>query len=222
MNYYIVVEGSVEKKVYAKWIPLMNPSLKQINSLGETTQDTFIIFDGGGYPSILEMIDGGIADLTDSEKDYCLVIIIDSEEMTRQDKFNEIDAYIKSKPAGLLVDYKIIVQHYCFETWALGNRKIVSSNPNNPELVGYLKHFHVRQKDPELLTVMQGKNLTRAQFAENYLRKLLQQKFRQTYTKRNPQAVTHLHYFTELKNRLRDTGHINSFNELLAAFSPAI
>lgn len=220
MNYYIVVEGATEKKVYAKWIPLMNPSLKQIHSLGDANQDDFIIFDGGGYPSILGMIDDGIADLVNLGNDYRLVVIIDSEEMSRQAKYNEIDAYIKGKTVGVSIDYRIVVQHFCFETWALGNRKIVSSNPSNPELVQYLRHFHVRQNDPELLTVIPIEDLTRARFAEKYLRKLLHQKFRQTYTKRNPVTVTHLHYFTELKNRLRDTGHINSFNELLATFTP--
>lgn len=220
MNYYIVVEGTTEKKVYSKWIPFINPSLKQIYSLGDAIQDDFIIFDGGGYPQILEMIDDGIADLVSLGNDYRLVVIIDSEDMNRQTKYDEIDAYIKSKSVGVIIDYRIIVQHFCFETWALGNRKIVSSNPSNPELVKYLKHFHVRINDPELLTVIPDEDLTRAKFAEKYLRKLFNQKFHLTYTKRNPVAVTHLHYFTELKNRLQDTGHINSFNELLATFIP--
>ncbi|MGR9087573.1 MAG: hypothetical protein ACU841_10920 [Gammaproteobacteria bacterium] len=219
MNYYIVVEGSVEKKVYAEWIPLMNPTLKQIHSLGEVTQDNFIIFDGGGFPYIREMIDNAIADLKDSENSYKLIIFIDSEEMTREDKFHEIDTYIISSAVGLSIDYKIIVQHFCFETWALGNRKIVSSNPNNPELVAYLRHFHVRKNDPELLTSISINHGNRAQFAESYLRKLLQQKFHQTYSKRNPAAVTHAHYFSELKKRLQETGHIDSFNELLVTFT---
>jgi len=220
VNYYIVVEGSVEKEVYINWIPLMNPSLRHIDSLGEVTEDTFIIFNGGGYPSILGMIDDAIADLTISEKDYTLVIVIDSEEMTRQEKFDEIDIYIKNKAVGLKIDYKIVVQHFCFETWALGNRKIVTSKPSNPDLVEYLKHFHVRKNDPELLTSISAKHGNRAQFSERYLRKLLQQKYRQTYTKRNPAGVTHPSYFTELKKRLQDTGHIDSFNELLATFTP--
>lgn len=219
MNYYIVVEGSVEKKVYAKWIPLINPSLKQIHTLDNTTQDTFIIFDGGGYPSILGMIDDGIADLAGLEKDYRLVIVIDSEEMTRQEKLDEIETYVKNKIIGLAIDYKIIVQHFCFETWALGNRRIVSSNPSNPELVKYLKHFHVRKYDPELLTTISVNHGNRAQFAETYLRKLLQQKFHQTYTKRNPEAVTHPSYLKELIKRHQDSGHIESFNELLSVFA---
>lgn len=220
MNYYIVVEGAVEKKVYAEWIPLMNPSLKQIHSLDEMTQDTFIIYDGGGYPYILEMINGGIADLANSGRVCRLVIVIDSEELTRQERFNEIDIYVKSQTVGVIIDYKILVQHFCFETWALGNRKIVSSNPSNPALVECLRHFHVRTNDPELLTSISAKHGNRAQFAETYLRRLLQQKFHQTYSKRNPAAVTHPHYFTELKKRLKDTGHINSFNELLTIFTP--
>jgi hypothetical protein len=220
VNFYVVVEGSVEKKVYGKWIPLMNPSLKQINSLGETTQDNFIIFDGGGYPYILELIENGISDLAHTNNDYRLVVIIDSEDMSRQEKFSEIDAFIQGKTSGVHLDYRIIVQHFCFETWALGNRKIVTSNPSNPELVEYLKHYHVRKNDPELLTVIPKSNLNRAQFAESYLRKLLQQKFHQTYTKRNPEAVTHPTYFAELKNRLLDTGHIGSFKDLLETFAP--
>lgn len=219
MNYYIVVEGAGEKTVYSKWIPLINPALKQVYSLSQVTNDTFIIYNGGGFPSILSMIEDGISDVTSSTNDFLFVVVIDSEEMTREQKLNEIDAFIKSKAIGVAVNYKIVVQHFCFEAWALGNRKIVSANPSDPELVKYLKHFHVRKNDPELLTSVSTEHWNRAQFSTSYLRKLLQQKFRQTYTKSNPSAVVHPKYFDELKSRLNDTGHIDSFSELLTVFS---
>lgn len=35
------------------------------------------------------------------------------------------------------VDYRVVVQHFRFETWALGNRVIGSKNPQNETLRRY-------------------------------------------------------------------------------------
>ncbi|MCQ8183473.1 hypothetical protein NP603_20340 [Methylomonas sp. SURF-1] len=218
MNYYIVVEGAVEKKVYTKWIPLLNPSLSPINTLIETAENNFIIFDGGGYPSILEMIDNAIEDIINLGNIFTLVVVIDSEEMTRQDKFEEIETYIKKDRPNLNINYKIIVQHFCFEAWALGNRRIVSSNPSNPELIRFLTHHHVRMHDPEELTPISIEYGNRAQFSETYLRRLIQEKHHQTYTKRSPDFVFHKTYLEQLIKRLNETNHINSFSELIETF----
>ena len=62
MNVYTLVEGlRVEPYVYAKWIPAINPNLRQVQSLHELRNNNFIIFSGGGYPSYLKMIGNAVA-----------------------------------------------------------------------------------------------------------------------------------------------------------------
>jgi hypothetical protein len=117
------------------------------------------------------------------------------------------------------VEIRIVVQHFCFEAWALGNRRIVRPHPTSSRLREYKQLFDVRSRDPELLPHKLDENLNRAQFAEKYLRLALTDTFRNlTYTKSNPQAVLHDKYFAQVKNRLRDTGHIASFDDFLRAF----
>ena len=49
------------------------------------------------------------------------------------------------------LDYQIIIQHFCLETWALGNRVIITRNPISASIREYRKYFDVLVDDPELL-----------------------------------------------------------------------
>ena len=218
MNVYLIVEGNVgEKKVYAHWVPLVNPSLTVVNTLDEVQRDNLIIYSGGGYPNYLDVIEAGVEDVSTNKQLDRLVISVDSEEMSYQEKRREIDGVVKA--LGKNIDYKIIVQHFCLETWALGNQVIVSRKPKDIQLRNYRKYFDVLNNDPELLPGYPEDNLNRSQFAEHYLRKLLNEKYRNlTYTKRNPNALLDDKYFNRVKMRLKKTGHIASFNDFLAAF----
>lgn len=214
---YLIVEGVGEKKVYAHWIPLVNPELRIVHSLDEVKHNNLIIYSGGGYPNYLEVIGAGVEDVATNEQLDRLVIAIDSEEMSYEQKYREIDEFVKE--LGKNLDYKIIVQHFCLETWALGNKVIVSRNPKDTQLRKYISHFDVLKKDPELMPGYQKDGLTRSQFADRYLRKLLNEKYKNlTYTKRNPKALMHNTYFDRVKMRLEETGHIASFKDFLEAF----
>ncbi len=218
MNVYLIVEGNVgEKKVYAHWVPLVNPSLSIVNSLDAVQHNNVIIYSGGGYPNYLDVIEAGVEDVSTNKQLDRLVISVDSEEMSYQEKRREIDGFVKA--LGKKLDYKIIVQHFCLETWALGNQVIIPRRPKDMQLRNYRKYFDVLNKDPELLPGSPEGSLNRSQFAEHYLRKLLNDKYRNlTYTKRNPKALLHDTYFKRVKKRLETTGHIASFEDFLAAF----
>jgi hypothetical protein len=74
--------------------------------------------------------------------------------------------------------------------------------------------------DPELLPDLPVKHFNRAQFADVYLRKLLNNKHRNlTYSKSNPTALIHNKYFDQLNKRLNETGHIGSFEAVITAFA---
>lgn len=227
MNIYIVVEGAVgEKKVYTEWIPLVNSTLSHAPTLNEVAENNFYIAIGGGYPNIFEVIEDGIEDVTTIYKNnYRLfdrfVVVIDSEENTLADKKNEITDFIDPilLQKNITFDYKVIVQHFCLEAWALGNKKITSNNIRIPELIKYKSIFDVATNDPEHLPPLPEQELNRAQFALKYLTILLNNKHRNhSYSKNNPDALLNKKYFEQVKKRYQETAHIGSFDAFLTAF----
>lgn len=191
-------------------------SWKRLQSQLNSLQAQGIAYDGE--------IPKGISDIEDAIQDTNLypafdrlVVAVDSEEMTKEEKYTEIRGFVSCKPC--LAEIRIIVQHFCFETWGLGNRKVIRTNPNSQRLREYKKIFDVRLKDPELLPPKPDEGLNRAQFAEKYLRVALNDKYRNlTYTKSNPRPLAHAKYFAQLKKRVEDTNHIAGFADLLDAF----
>ncbi len=217
MKIYLIVEGEVgEKKVYAKWIKYYRPDLNIVNYLDELVDNSIFIISGMGYPNYFEVIKNATIDVYENKIDK-LVVAIDSEDMTYQEKFEEVQEVIES--SNLHINYNIIIQHFCLETWGLGNKVIVSRNPKNTELKTFIQYFDVLRNDPELLPPYRPKNLNRAQFAKLYLRRLLNDKYKNlTYSKKNPSALLHEKYFQKVVERFRTTGHIRSFNDFLTAF----
>jgi hypothetical protein len=219
MNIYVVVEGRVvEKEVYTVWIPEVNGALSPATHIGSVTQNNFLIISSNGYPGYWETIEAGLEDVATSGIFHRLVICIDSEDMTLQDKYNEVDDFVKATPYAH-INYKIVVQHFCFETWALGNRRIGSKNPQNEALRRYRSLYNVLKRDPEELPALPQENLNRSQFAEKYLRVTLNDKGKNlTYSKSNPKVVAHPKYYEEVSSRLAQTGHIRSFQAFVDAF----
>jgi hypothetical protein len=218
LNIYVVVEGDVgEKQVYETWIPHVNPNLSCVDHIWEIKWDQFAVFSGHGYPQYFGVIDNAIEDINSYGNIDRFVIAIDSEEMARHEKYQEIDDHIDGKRCK--ADIVIVVQHFCLETWALGNRRIITKNVRNPTLRKYLQFFNVRHRDPELLPDYPVEELNRAQFAEKYLRRALNQKHKNvTYRKGRPQVLLHPSYYREVKERFEDTSHIASFGSFLDAF----
>ena len=217
MNVYVVTEGQVETAVYKQWIPLVNPNLSLINQIDNVKEDHFYVISANGYPQYFKIIENAIADINHLKVFDRLVICVDSEDMTKRSKFNEINEFIRDKQCAAQI--RIVIQHFSIEAWALGNRKIIRQNPRSRKLQEYKKLHNVGKEDPELLPPNHNEGLNRAQFAERYLRVALNEKFRNlTYTKKNPEVLLHENYFKELKSRLEETGHIDSFHDFLQAF----
>ena len=218
MNFYVVTEGVTEKRVYSKWIPDLRPNLTEVNYLEDLSNDKFLIRQGGGLPNYFEVIAAGVEDVYQTNGRSRLVVCVDSEEQSYTEKFQEINLVITG--VGRRIDYRIVIQHFCFETWALGNRAIATRNPQSERLRLFRAHWDVEVRDPELLLPMPNDAWNRSQFAETYLRALLNEKFRNlTYTKGNPDAVARAGYLNRLKTRLDETKHIGSFAHFLSAFA---
>lgn len=218
MNIYVVTEGKVEAIVYRCWIPLVNPILSPIDYISDVETNNFLIYSSKGYPYYFDTISDAIRDINLGKCFDRLVVTVDSEDYTKQEKYNEINSYLEEKDCS--VEVIIVIQHFCIETWALGNRKIIRTNTNSRKLKEYKKLHNVRNNDPELLPPKPDEGLTRAKFAEKYLRVALNDKFRNlTYSKRNPRALVDEKYFVQVKNRYEETSHISSFNDFLNAFN---
>jgi len=216
MNLYIVVEGLAEKKVFPSWIQILNPKLTQVFTLSEVLNNNYLIISGNGYPGYFDHIKDAVATINSTKKFDKLIISIDSEEQTKQEKYEEVLDFLNDKPCDS--EIHIIVQHFCLETWLLGNQKVGPRNPKTKELSAYKQFFNVLKEDPERLPDYPNENLNRAQFAFLYLKKMLKEK-RMNYTKASPKVVCHKSYFKEIKNRLDKTSHIESFSSFLEAFN---
>ncbi len=218
MNYYIVVEGSrAEKKVYPSWLKILNPALNEINYIDEFEQNNFMIVSGRGYPYYFQMIDDAIEDVKNNPIIDFLVISVDSEDMSYEDKYSEVYDFVNGKIDVAKVH--IIIQHYCLETWALGNRLVIRRNPQDKVLREYIRFYNVSVNDPEQMSSIDSSKMNRAHFSMDYLRRTLRDKYRNlTYNKNNPKTIMHPKYFTQIVARFEDTNHILSFSEFLNTF----
>ena len=218
MNYYIVVEGkSGERKVYPKWIQILNPDLTQVYSLADISSNNYYLISGNGYPQYLNIVDRAVEDCAANKAIDRLVTAVDAEDFSYQEKEQQVIARIAERLDPQRVC--IVVQYPCLESWALGNRIVFRRNPTDCTLRRYLRFYDVRTNDPELLPALQEESLNRCQFAFVYLKRILSDRYADlTYTKNNPQVIQHPKYFDHIRRRFHETKHIRSFGRFLDTF----
>jgi len=219
VSYYIIVEGSSsEAKIYPQWIGHINPSLERVFDLGETMGKRYYLISGQGYPNYLSVVENALEDMINHPNIDRLVIAVDAESMTYEAKLAEIGRVVSN--SGVEQKSRTIVQTPCLEAWALGNITIVTRQPQDARLREYLEVYNVTREDPEHIPDYPDREMNRAQFAYDYLRKALQERFpRGTYSKRNPTVIAHAKYFDRIVERHQDYGHIGSFSGFLDAFT---
>ena len=215
MNLYFLVEGKrTEKKVYPCWLSVLLPEYKQLSYAFEVNQNNYYLFSGDGFPSLLHHLENAIAEINDIGCFDYLILCLDADEVTVQERIQEIQVYLQEKNVKLnQAALKIIVQNRCFETWFLGNRKVYQRQPQSEILKKYQDHFNVQQNDPEEMQVL-SKFETIAQFHESYLKQMLAERGIR-YSKNNPNDVKEAHYLQELIKRNQETGHIASFGDFI-------
>jgi hypothetical protein len=218
MNIYVVVEGEqTEKQVYRAWIRFVNPTLNPIETPDRFSKDKYYILASHGYPFVLESIEGAVADVVQYGNVDRLVIAVDSEDRSREQRFTEIEQHLARLKCPIAS--RVVVQHFCFETWALGNRKIVGRNVQDHVLRSYIRIYNVVKRDPELLPSYPSREWNRAQFAFAYLKSSIHDKHRNlSYSKNNPGVVIERSFFDQVVKRNTKTEHIQSFRDFLAAF----
>ncbi len=217
MNIYFLVEGRrTEKKVYPKWLSHLLPELNEVNDPFEISKNSYYIFSGNGFPSLLDNhLVNAISDVNQIAMFDFFVICLDSDDDLVSYRKQTILDFIAKHMLTFKhqTQFVIIVQDKCIESWFLGNRKVYSQQPQSAKLRKYNDFYNVKAMNPELMTSMPEFN-TSAQFHEEYLMEmLLERNIR--YSKKNPIEVVEPHFLKELIKRNKETNHLLSFKDFL-------
>lgn len=217
MNVYFLVEGKrCERKLYPMWLSLAAPHLTQVSNLAQVTENTYFLISGEGYPSILDIhLPNAIRDVESIKKFDVLVVVLDAEEHSIQDRIDQVVlAVTKSSKKLNSADFEIVVQNRCIETWLLGNRKIFVRQPQDSELRQYAAYYDVQKNDPEFMPY--PSNFTNhAQFHLAYLKSIFRERGI-AYTKTNPRYAGEKHFFDQLIKRVTDSpDHLKTFSQFL-------
>lgn len=217
MNIYFLVEGRrTEKKVYPKWISHLIPELSEIKDPSIANGNNYYLFNGNGFPSILDNhLRNSVEEVNEINKFNYLVMCIDADEVNVSDRRNEVLSFIENNEIKLNkgVEFVLIIQNRCIETWCLANRKIYKRQPNSEDLRTYIDFYNVYNDDPELMGKIDPDE-THAQFHASYLAEMLAER-NIRYTKNFPRGVVEEDYLNELLKRISKSNHIKTFRTFI-------
>jgi hypothetical protein len=208
MNLYFLVEGKTERKIYPQWLTHLLPNYKRVDHFQEAHKYNYYLFSAGGYPSILDDIEAAVQNINDCGKYSHLVICIDADEDTVQERKEEVQSRLHKKSGKLNGKAIIIVQNRCIESWFLGNPLAYTEKPQNEILKQYCAFYNVSTHDPELMLKLPQFNKI-AQFHKDYLKKMLKEKG-SNYSVTHTRKVCEPSYIEELNKRVKDTAHLKS------------
>jgi hypothetical protein len=221
MNAYFLVEGRrCERKLYPSWLYALAPHLTRVNKPQEATRHYYYLLSAEGYPSILRThLANAIRDVEKAKVYNYLVVVLDAEETNVGERLREVatavdDSSIKLNSAEL----RVIIQNRCIETWLLGNRRILTRQPESQELREYLAHYDVGARDPEKMSPPADFN-THAQFHSAYLRAVFRER-NLSYSKSRPGHAGDQAYLEELMRRVSDCPtHLATLRDFLGFVS---
>lgn len=225
MNLYFLVEGlRTEEKVYPAWLSYLIPELDQVDNFEAVEHNNYYLFNCNGIPSIYDDIIDTIETVNEIEKYEYLVVCLDAEELSVQERIAEVNALLEETGIKLSssIQLELIIQNRCVETWFLGNRKVYTRNPQyDSDFINYSRFYDVSQQDPEEMPIYRdpsGKTRykTIAQFHSAYLRAMFRER-NLSYSKANPRVVQDLAYLKELQNRVTGTPfHLKTLKNFLS------
>jgi hypothetical protein len=141
-----------------------------------------------------------------------LIVALDADECTPQERLQEIEAFMEKEKLKLEnCKLKLLIQNRCFETWFMGNRKVYPRHPKGDEFIEYAKFYNVSQKDPERMGLYPGFTEV-SKFHYRYLKEMLLER-NIFYTKSRPRGVVDRAYLDQLILRTDDTPHLSSLKD---------
>ena len=205
MKLYFIVEGeATEMQLYPKWLSYLIPELHRVENYKRIQPNSYYLFCGQGIPSIYTHTVNAIKDLNDFlEYDY-LIVCLDGENAGVEIRKQKLLKHLENQKTELhgKCKLRIVVQNASVETWFLGNRKAIKQNPDGALLKEYIRHFNVKENDPELMDCKVPFKL-KAQFHQSYLKEALKE-HNLTYSKSRPGHVLDKTYLDELLKRIDD------------------
>lgn len=212
MNIYILVEGSrTEPIVYPKLLEFLLPDFKRVDNYKDVVDKNYYLFSANGFPSILDDLQNAIDEINDFGNYDVLMVCLDQDNYSRISMEDRVNSSIIRPLVNCRLE--IILQNKCFETWFLGNRKIVKRHPSS-EFTQYLEFFNVRTSNPEVMGKFVSYENSESQFHAHYLTKMLAER-KCYYSKSNPKAICTKSYINEMVNRVKNTADLDTFRKFV-------
>jgi hypothetical protein len=221
MNLYILVEGEqTELQLYPQWLLHLIPELSRIDNFQGATENSYFLISGFGIPSIYNHAVNAIKDVNLANNYDYLIIALDAEELSPEERKNSLLDYIKKSNVTLNenCEIEVIIHNKCVETWFLGNRNVYKRNPQGAKFQKYSQYYNVEINDPELMGRFPDFKRT-AHFHESYLREMLKE-YNLRYRKSRPGDVVKEYYLKEIIKRTEDLPeHLKCFSSGIEIFN---
>lgn len=219
MNCCFLLEDSKSLfSVLPLWLSHLHFPCTRVANISDISQNNYSLSSGhGNYQLINCVLYSTLEEIIDNHYniDY-FIIIIDSEEKSCLDKYNEVEQSLKkfSNYDKIYFDIKIFVINCCFETWLLGNATLYPKNEPLKDnfFYQYYKHYNTAVQDPEKMPVADFSEFTKAHFHFHYFHEMCRyNKLR--YNKSRPSLVQTKEFFKTLIQRVDNTNQLTSFKE---------
>lgn len=209
------MEGEkTEPKIYPKWLKHLTPHLSQVKFADEATHNNYYLISGMGSPRLLtDELANSVAEINELGNYDYLVLVIDADDMSEQEKIAEIQQFIANN-IGLNANcqLQIVAQKCCIETWFLGNTIVYSRNASS-DFIKHSQFYDVSKLDPELMLKPMGFNESVSIYHECYLKAMLKER-NINYSKQKPNDVGERHYLEQLQKRVLETNHLASLKNI--------
>ncbi len=231
MNLYFIVEGSTESEFYPRFLEYyFENSLTRVNFACDAKENNYYLLNSGGCNFLYSgsqipknsdaSLKNAIKEVNSNPIFNYLIVCIDADELTIQERSNEFDKYINEyKKEGISLskncEFQLIIQNKCLETWFLGNEKMFKKNPKDEPYLSYTKYYNVKKDDPEKMGNFND-TFTYQDFHLQYLRVMLRER-KNIYKKEKPDVVLSDEYLQKLEQRVsKKQKHLQTFAEFVA------
>lgn len=216
MNLYFLLEDEKSfLKILPGWLEYIGLDYSRVPDIKEVQENNYVLQSGHGVTQLVTKVLFDTIDtlILNPGKIDKLVIILDSEELTIEERKKRVEEQINNHYPNInfAFDIIILVCNCCFETWLLGCKGLYPLSVEEKSFFyQYYHHYNVETHNPEEMMKPAGSNETTAKFHFHYLHELLRYKGIR-YSKNKPDYVATENYFKGLVERIDTTEHLNSF-----------
>lgn len=221
MNCYILTEDSKSLlKVLPEWLRYMKFPCQRVYDISSVKENNYVLQSGHGVTQLITcalfqtfdtIIDSG--NIIDD-----LILILDAEEMTPEERYDEVALKIDSyeNKAKLKCNIHIFIVNCCFESWLLCNSSLYPSMP--PDVTHpffkFYSYYNIKDNDPEKMEKpfppFENVGDTKARFHFSYFHDMCHYNGKRYY-KRNTDFVITEDFFNKIVSRTQNTTHGSSF-----------